>query len=46
MPNVKLERLVHLLHHVGKGGETVKELVKGRKNFYAQKLLPEESCRV
>lgn len=39
MPNVKLERLVHLLHCVGKGGETVKEFDEGQKEFLCRAAL-------
>jgi len=33
MPNVTQERLIDLLHHVGKGRETVKEFDEGQKEF-------------
>lgn len=33
MPNVEQEMMIHLLHHVGKGGESVKEFDERQKEF-------------
>lgn len=33
MPNVKQKRQIHLLHHVEKGRETVRESDEGQKEF-------------